>query len=386
VLRFVPDHWLDGLLRPLLLADPLAGLYVETNAPDWRFAIFTVFIVLILATHRRLTALDPWQWRLLLGCIVSFYLWTFLSGNGRYVIWALLLIGPFLVLAASRLKTTIAMRNTLILGALSLQGWSTSMTYETNLWALRPWTQAAGLGLADTPMSAKPAVFLTLGFISHSILVPQMHPLSRWSNIAGQHEYVPGTQNHSRFQALMASELPKYAVVRAANVAMAPDGQPLPEAWAVIHRALAMAGLVATAQCHLMRSEIGGVRYTAKGVPPTLNGFWFCPVQHKSGSEPRTEDPSSSELNDVFDAVERHCPRMLPPGSARTRQHDDGVSRFYIHSDTTVVVRTDGHVTLKYMRALNPSHLGTVEDIRAARFSIDCERLPGRYAPPWARN
>ena len=38
MIRFEPDTWFDGALRPLLLGDPSAGLYYEEGAPDWRFA------------------------------------------------------------------------------------------------------------------------------------------------------------------------------------------------------------------------------------------------------------------------------------------------------------------------------------------------------------
>jgi len=387
MLRFVPDDWLDGLLRPLLLADPAVGLYVETHAPDLRFAALGLLLVLAMATQRRLNILQAWQWRLLLGSVASFYLWTFVSGNGRYLIWALLLVGPFAVLAAARLRVTLAMRNTVILGVLALQVWVVAITYRVNVWALRPWVQGPGLGLANTPLGQSPMVFVTVGSISHSILVPQMHPQSRWTNVAGQHDYLPGTRDYARFQALMTSELPKYAVVRAAKLAMTDDAQPLPQAWAVIHRSLARAGLAVTADhCSFVRSQVGGVDYTVAGAPPPINGFWFCPIRYQAGSETPVGQTFAPELDDVFQAIEQQCPRMLPAGNAQTRPHDDGASRLYSHSDTGVIVNNAGDVYLKNMRALNPSHLGTVEDIRAARFSIDCERLPGRYAPPWARN
>lgn len=387
MLRFVPDHWLDGLLRPLLLADPVVGLYVETHAPDWRYAALTLLLLLALATQRRLTILQAWQWRLLLGSVASFYLWTFVSGNGRYFIWALLLVGPFAVLAAMRLKASMTMRNTVILGVLAVQAWSVDMTYRINVWAIRPWIQGPGLALAETPLRHKPAVFITIGSISHSILVPQMHPESRWSNVAGQHDFMPGTQDHAKYVSLMSSPLPKYAVVRAAKLAMASDLQPSPQARVVITRALARAGLTATtAECSFVRSDIGGMDYTLEGEPPPDNGFWFCPVRHDAAAQTPLNGPYAPELDDVFQAVEEACPRLFPAGNATTRPHDDGASRLYSQSDTVVIVTHAGEVALKNLRAINPTRIGTVAEVRERRFKFDCNRLPGRYAPPWSRN
>ena len=42
----MPDTWLDGLARPLLLADSVAGLYAEIQAPDWRFAALVLLLVI----------------------------------------------------------------------------------------------------------------------------------------------------------------------------------------------------------------------------------------------------------------------------------------------------------------------------------------------------
>jgi hypothetical protein len=136
------------LLRPWLLADPVAGLYVEIHAPDWRFVLLSTGASDRCAmAHRKRTLLDGPQWRAVIGLTVCFYLWTLVSGNGRYYLWGLLLVGPLVIVAVRRLPATLAMRNTVILAALALQGWAAWMTYEPNVWALRPWAQGPGLEL-----------------------------------------------------------------------------------------------------------------------------------------------------------------------------------------------------------------------------------------------
>jgi len=392
VIRFVPDHWADGLLRPLLLVDPVAGLYIELQAPDGRFAALSLLLLLVLALglagRRRRDLLEPWQWLLLLGFAACFYAWTFVSGNGRYFIWGLLLVGPLVVMVARQLKATLALRNTVILGLLGLQLWLVSMTFEANSWSLRPWTRGPGIALANTPLKDQPAVFVTIGTITHSILVPQLHPASRWTNVGGQHEFVPGTLEHRRFSELMASPLPKYAVVRASRLAMTPDQQPVEHAWVVIRRALGRSGLALQApECTFVPSDMGGSRINFVSGPARDSGFWFCPilVTGQATAEPR-DAPTAPDLDDVFAKIEQRCPRIFPQGNAQTRPNDEGVGRSYNHSDVGVVVNSLGYVYFKHMRALNPTVLGHVDEVRAGRFEIDCERIPGRYLPPWARH
>lgn len=400
MLRFIPDTWSDGLLRPLLLADPVVGLYLEAHAPDWRFVLLLVFLLLALAARALGKAAAPAtvaqgglltsaQGRLLAGLAACFYLWTFVSGNGRYFMWALLIIGPLVVVAARRVPGTRAMRNTAIVGALVVQGTAVWMTYEPNLWGLRPWREGPGMTLAKTPLQDKPAVFLTIGFISYSILVPQMHPQSRWANITGQRDLVPGMREHDKLQALLNSPLPKYVLFNAARIARAKDDQPLAAAGEAMQRILRQQNLRPLAQhCEFVAATVGGLPYNAKTAQPVEDGFWFCAVEPiKAGDVPEPRKPVAPELDDVFERVEAFCPRFFPRGSAHSRLSSDGVVvRHYTHSDTTVYINEAGDVYFKYFRALNPSIIGEVHTVRRGELTLDCARLPGRYTPPWARD
>jgi hypothetical protein len=388
MLRFVPDSWLDGLLRPLLLADPVAGLYAEIHAPDWRFAILVLLLLIAGFAHRRRTLLNGPQWRALIGLTGCFYLWTLVSGNGRYFFWGLLLVGPLVIVAARRLPVSQPLRNLVILGTLALQGWVVTMTYELNVWALRPWAQGPGLALSRHPLADQPAVFITVGAISHSILVPQMHQQSRWSNIGGQQELVPGMREYDRFQAMLASPLPKYGVIRAAKLVMTLDRQPTEEAWAVIRRAFVRYGLVPTSRpCIFLRTGLGGLPFELRSLNEQERGFWFCEIERTSSPIPRIsiDEAQAPELDDVFVRIEQRCPHYFPAGNAVTRASDEGFARLYSRSDTAVAINHAGTVYFKNMRALNPTTLGTADEVRAGRFKLDCDRLPGRYVPPWSR-
>jgi hypothetical protein len=59
-------------------------------------------------------------------------------------------------------------------------------------------------------------------------------------------------------------------------------------------------------------------------------------------------------------------------------------SRWYPGMDTLISVRGPDLVSYKYYRSLNHRSIGSVADIRAGRFNIQCDKPPGRYTMPWA--
>lgn len=387
MLRFMPDSWVEGLLRPLLLADSAAGIYVEIHAPDWRFAALVLFTALAWIARRSLNWLNAAQLRALLSLVLCFYVWTFVSGNGRYFLWGLLFVGPLVVMMAQRVRATLAMRNFMVLGVLFMQWLCLWMTFEPNVWGLRPWRQGPGIALAPTALRQQPGVFLTIGSISYSVLVPQLHPNSHWANIAGQQDLAPGMREHKRLQQILALPLPTYVVVRATRLIMDEADQPIPQAHGIIARALGRQQLVMTGKgCEFVRAGIAGLPFALPADKPVDNGFWFCPVERgEVPAEPVVEVPAVIEA--AFDQVERRCPRFFPPGRARTRPTEEGFHRFYAYSDVALNIDPTGqYVYFKYFRSLNPTILGNAEEVRRGAFTLNCDTLPGRYVPPWARD
>ena len=94
--------------------------------------------------------------------------------------------------------------------------------------------------------------------------------------------------------------------------------------------------------------------------------------------------PSVSQWSDVFQAIEQRCPRFFPPGGGVTREFDGMASRWYPGMDTLISVRGPDLVSYKYYRALNHRSIGSVADIREGKFSIECDKPPGRYRMPWS--
>lgn len=388
MIRFIPDSWVEVVLRPLLLADPAANLYAEIHAPDWRFAALAVLALIAWIGSRRLAWLSGVQGRALIGLVACFYVWTLASGNGRYFLWALLLVGPMIVVAVQQLPATRAMRNTILVGVLALQGVSAWLTFEPNLWGLRLWRSGPGLALEASPVRERPAVFLTIGTITYSVLVPQLHPESRWSNISGQQELVPGMREHAMLQQILDGPLPKYVVVRATRLVMQDDAQPIAQAKSIVATALARQRLALTGEpCIFLRADVAGTPFNIAGSKPKVDGFWFCPVTRTTIAPTRVEpawvDP---HMEAVFERIERRCPRFFPPGTAKTRPHEDGWVRYYVQSDIGLFVNHADYVYFKHFRAMNPSVVGHVSEVLSGAFEVECRRPPGRYAPPWERD
>ncbi len=100
MIRFLADTWRDAILRPVAMAAPNSSVYIEIAAPDFRFAIALVLAVLILISTRK-TKLRPKGWlpplALFALVFLSFIPWMQTTGNGRYFMPYLILIGPLCI-------------------------------------------------------------------------------------------------------------------------------------------------------------------------------------------------------------------------------------------------------------------------------------------------
>lgn len=385
MLRFLPDSWLEGFLRPLLLADPAVGLYYEEAAPDWRFAALLALLAIAALTGRLRRHITPMQGRMLLALMVTFYVWTFVSGNGRYFVTGLLIVGPMLVLVWQWLPGSRSFRWLVLGGIVVAQAWTVSSMYRPGAWALVGWTRGPALPIAATPLRESPAIFLTITSNSFSALAAKFHPESRWVNITGQTDLYPERPEYPLFRELMQSPLPRYLLAPAIQHEGAPLPQPHPPAWEVIDRALAAQGLETEGRtCELVATGLWPHDVPAHRARP--GAFWVCPVRAGPARPPeRQAQPQLNAMDDVFDRLEAHCPRFLRPGSAQTKRFADHWMRYYAASDMRVYVEDSGFVTYKYFRAFAPSVAGSVDDVRQGHIELDCSKLPGRYRVPWER-
>lgn len=386
MLRFKPDDWLEGLLRPFILADPNGFIYIEIQAPDLRFAALAALTLLLLITRRLPATSARPVVRTLVGVWLVFYVWVFSIGNGRYFIAGLLLVGPLLAALVARAPFTPPMRLTVLAGLLGMQAMVVHQHFVHGAWTLAQWTESGpGLPLRDTPLRQEPAVFLTTTSISLSILVPQFDPRSRWANIAGQVNITPDKPEWTKLNRLLATPLPKYVVLPILTRAATDRMQPTSEVEQMLQRILGRYGLArAKRPCEVLESHLRTPNLDKSIEATRPLAYWFCAVD--GGSSTPSEEPASnpSPWRDVFAAVEQACPRFFPPGGGEEAVVSESVAlRYYAKTDTRLYVDPHGNVMYRYLRAINPTRIGSIDDVRRGEFDVACDKLPGRYRYPW---
>ena len=392
--RFTPDVFLEWLLRPFLMADPSAFLYVEFMAPDLRPAVVIVMLLvgaIFGSLKRRLTAET---WRLLMAFWLTFYLWTFVIGNGRYFLSALLLLGPLIMLAWRGLPGTKPFRWATLVLIGGLQAAALASTYKPDVWGRADWVSGPGIDIEEAALRHRPAVFIMASVNAYSILVPRFHPNSRWAQLIGQRDISPVAHEYAAVVQLLSSALPKLLVIPIPGGWSNKDNQPDVELRKLLSQSLSTYGLALTGQpCTVLRSTLprvsAGMAVTSQ--PGTVSkeperGFWFCPMSYSDADRVAAiaKPPPASQWSDVFEAIEQRCPRFFPPGGGVTREFDGTASRWYPGMDTLISVWGPGEVTYKYFRALNHRSIGSVADIRAGKFDLQCDKPPGRYRMPWS--
>jgi hypothetical protein len=88
----------------------------------------------------------------------------------------------------------------------------------------------------------------------------------------------------------------------------------------------------------------------------------------------------------VVDEVERLCPKFFPPGGAKLMMVGDMLLAHYGGTDMRLYVESSGNVYYRHLRSLNPSRVGSAQDLKAGAARLQCDKLPGRYLFPWQRD
>jgi hypothetical protein len=391
MIRFLPDTWRDALLRPIAMASPDGGVYVEIIAPDFRF-LFVLALLAAVALYAlfRKGALTP-PLRVLLALTgLAFVPWLATSGNGRYFIPFLLLAGPLCIALVQALPLSRHLRASI---ALLMVAWQGVALYENDpwrWWGHVAWREGPAFQVDIPPEAvAQPATYVTLASISYSILAPRFHPDSRWINISAQRGVGDNSPDGLRTQALIAAPGPLRVLFP--SVPGGESGETMGQALGVaINDLLARQGIsIEDARaCRLLRSrglaDMASRRVEAQG-DEALHGFWLCPLVRRATSSRPDAGPPPPWIEDVFAKLEKTCPQIFRAGEAVSLRIPAGAVRGYPGSDFKLYVLTDGQVLYKYFRALNPVVVGNAPDIMAPGFAMDCNNIKGRTGLPWER-
>lgn len=391
MIRFMPDTWLEAVLRPIAMAAPDGGVYVETIAPDFRFVFVLLLLALVLAMRRGRPAGGGAAFILLAFCAVAFVPWLATTGNGRYFMAVLLLAGPLCIALLWLLPVTRGLRLTLLGSMVGLQLFLVHENAPWDSWGLVPWKQSEAFAV-DVPQDLrdKPATYITLSSISYSIVAPHFHPDARWINLTSQRGGDDATPDGRRTRAFLAASsemrllFPSLPGEQVRN-------KPMRELIAALDDVLGAHSLRtdASAPCRFLASRgltaMGSRRPDPPVAPTDQRGFWLCPVVRLPAGAIQERQNAAPEVEAAFDKVEKTCTRMFPPGEATTTLLWIGARRYYSNSDMRLYVMNDGQVMYKYMRALNAVTIGRIEDVLASTFRMDCNNIRGRSGLPWER-
>lgn len=389
MIRFIPDTWLEALLRFFAMAAPNANVYVEIPAPDVRLGAIVLLAVAVAIFWRRVAASPRAAAALLAFVLLSAVPWLATSGNGRYWMPVLLLAGPLAAGLVYLLPFTRAFRFFLAAGLLAAQLFVLHQTSPWGAWNWAVWDRAPYFQV-DVPRPetlAQGTTYVTLSTISYSLIAPQFPASSRWLNITS----IGGTGRDAVWAQdfLRGAPGPIKLVVPTIKDQFASDGGPAPEVRRSLDSLLGPQRLALEpgAACALLRS--GGLSNVQGGggssSPEARNaGFWLCPLKYPVEAPARETQPPDAETEAVFARVEQTCPKFFTPGG-RTTRINGGALRHYAGSDMKLYVLDDGLVVYKYWRALNPVTLGKREDVLSGKARVDCDHVRGRSGLPWDR-
>lgn len=395
MIRFVPDTLRDALWRPISMAAPDAGVYVEIMAPDFRFAFLVVLTVasVVLALVRGTRISPTW---LLLGFVwATFVPWLATTGNGRYFIAVLLAVGPLCVALVSQLPVSVFLRITAAALMVGLQAFALIQNSPWGWWGLMPWSDSYFQVSTSSEERSVPANYVSISSISYSLIIPQFDHRSRWINltslIGDPDRSIDDRRAQQFLEKAKADGLPQKLLVPSLPAWMDEQFQPNAALRGEMNRMLGPHRLAVSGSCKLLPARgiaLMALRMPDKAQPVTLSklGFWICPLQFpvaRPVAKPATG--STAVADKVFRKLESNCPRIFQPGEATSVPVTDGFSRTYASSDTKAYVLDSGDVLYKYWRGLNPGRIGSIDAVLADDFRMDCNTIRGRSGLPWER-
>ena len=313
------------------MAAPDSYVYVEMMAPDFRWVFVLLLLALLVSMRMRArggiaAAVDTTGaedrpatvFVLLAGLAVAFVPWLMTSGNGRYFLAGLLIVGPVCVGLAWRLPVTPALRLTLAAGMVALQAFAVQQSEPWQAWGLAQWKEPPYFQVDLPPEEkAEPATYVTMSVISYSLLIPQFHPKSRWMNLANAP--LPGTStfNSARTAAFLAQAQGKLRLLVPVVPGMWTEALlPNAEVSEIMDSQLAPFGLgfAQPQACRFLHSRslasMGLRKKPTSNVRNPASGCATCAASRQARARRRTGGATTRCLPRWKSSARAFCPRM----------------------------------------------------------------------------
>lgn len=394
MIRFQPDTWRDALWRPISMAAPDAGVYMEVMAPDLRFALLLVVLAFGIAVFRRSWRPEAITWRLLAFLGLEFAIWIYTSGNGRYFTAGLMLVGVGCVSLLHRWPVTRSLSLTLAMACCVMQAYTVYLAAPFEGSSYAPWRDAPVFPI-DLPsaVTEEPATYVTISTNTYSLIAPRAHRDSRWLNLAlRQTDLDDGDVDGKRIKRILSQSQRIRAVLVGVRGMLSPDGRLAQEFIDVMNERFAPLHLAfdsnACTYVTFKRSSNMNVldRAAKRSEGVVVPGFMFCDLKFLEQVPANVgRVPFPPEVDQVMAVMDQQCARFFNRRSGAKFKVPHGTMVHYGDADMKLFVLDDRRVEYRYWRSLMAEPMGTVEDVLRPGYLFDCEHIRGRSGLPWER-
>lgn len=358
--RFAPRDLGEALSFPLRLASPEFMTYAEIAAPDLRFSFLVLALVgLGIAAARRRELPDV---RFIAFFLIATAAWIATSGNGRYGMLVLLLVGPCLARTVE-LAGGVRVARIVLPVVLVAQLAAISMNSHSRWFLAESWSREWLPFVVPERARREPALYLSMEAQTMSAVVPFLHPGSSFVNLRGQHSVAPGWK---RVEALLARHGGK-ARALGRGLRLQADGLPRPEVVEAYDSTMLRFGFrIDTSDCYAIgwRGEEDALARAAnvlaglgsRGGVLSLGSCALVPGER----DPR-DIAAEARMSAVFERIERACPRLFRGHTAITEPLGEEWSRTYAGLEARLQTHAGRVVLAPFFR---PAHydLGLLAD------------------------
>ncbi len=389
LIRFKPDSFWDTLRFPFDMASSRMWVYTENAAADFRFALlfaFALAVVLHRLANFRHTKLG--EVRLSNASIslvasfflISFLLWVWTSGNGRYGLPLLLLVAPILILV---LRTAISRNGWfagIVLAIVSAQGTAILLSQNPR-WDSDLWKPAWSPNWIDvevpTSLKNESHGYLSAGVNSYSFVALHVHPKSKFVNLIGAFPLSidgPGGHRVARFISDHAGKLRMLAKLDLSPSQASAENIDFKESLNELDSRYALWDLrINAAECTHLTYSVG------PRVPPAL--LISCALV-QGNPKRRSMLPEWARASYVFDRIEIACPGLFSPSHGYSTFRGSSWYRFYLN--TEVRLRAVNGQVLYSRDPFGPFsvNLGTLDDWELGKSKWICHNPQPHWKLP----
>src|SRR5688500_4891922 len=387
--RFAPQGLGEALAFPCRLALAEAMTYAEINAPDLRFTAGALAVLALgAATLVPMLRLRIWRETVAAGSAAdaarlgAFFLaclafWIATSGNARYGLFVLLLVGPC---CAYVLERVLPRYGYVTLGVLLVAQAAVCASISPTRWFVAERWSKSWLAFAAPERALKePALYLTVEPLAMTVAVPFLHPASGFANLQGHDPATAGWRRQAEFRERNGGRVR----VLGRGLRLQPDGKPRADVVDTYDWTLLRFGYrVDTGDCFAIdwRPDDGDVvsrwaNYLSVHRESRQRTMSLVSCALAEAKRAPAEIDEERRMSELFSRVEAGCPRLFHGLTAVTERLGKEWARNYPALDARMETKS-GRILLGHWFKLRYYDLGGFSDwapVGAARPAVCAE-------------